>query len=426
LGLHFQQLGIWPVIEMHVQIPQKTRVHRPLDKLLDCFLNLLAGGQGLVEVNTRVRPDRAVQRAFGRMACAEQSTVSRTVSACEVQQVTQMQSALKQILQQHSQSVRHDYARDWQVLDVDMTGLAAGRLAEGAQKGYFPQQPQRRGRQLGRVLATRYDEIVVDQLYDGKRQLDKSLPALMQIAEDVLELAENRRERTIVRSDAGGGDDANINWLLARGYAILVKVKNWRCAEKLARSVTRWVVDPKRPAREAGWVEQPRAYVKPTRQLALRTRKKNGDWSFHVVVCTLSDACLAELAHEQLPIPANPDALLFIALHAYDKRGGGLETQTRGDKQGLGLSHRNKQSFPAQQMLVLLAQLAHNVVIWTRNDLARADSHFQHYGIQRTVRDALQIDGQVAVTADGRVKHIALNPAHPLTLSVARSFLLCT
>src|SRR5207244_13473775 len=82
VGLRFQQLGIWSVVRAHVKIKQKVRVHTPLDKLLDCFINILAGGQGLIEVNTRVRPDASVQRAFGRLCCAEQSSISRTLNAC--------------------------------------------------------------------------------------------------------------------------------------------------------------------------------------------------------------------------------------------------------------------------------------------------------------------------------------------------------
>jgi hypothetical protein len=48
-----------------------------------------------------------------------------------------------------------------QVLDADITGMPAGRPGEGVTKGYFPKQCNRRGRQLGRVLATRYEEIII-------------------------------------------------------------------------------------------------------------------------------------------------------------------------------------------------------------------------------------------------------------------------
>ena len=82
------------------------------------------------------------------------------------------------------------------------------------------------------------------------------------------------------------------------------------------------------------------------------------------------------------------------------------------------------QHFAAQEVLVLLAQLAHNLVIWTRNDLAQVDVRFQKYGIQRTLRDALQIDGRVSFNAQGEVETITLNPHHPLTDAVQQSFLL--
>lgn len=422
LGVHFQQLGIWSVMEAQVKIKQKIRQHRPLDKLLDCFINILAGGVGVVEINTRVRPDRALQRAFGRITCADQSTISRTLDACTADTVIQMRTALTLILRQHSQAFRHDYAQTGQVLDVDMTGMPAGRQGEGVTKGYFPKQPNRRGRQLGRVLATRYDEIVVDRLYDGKRQLHRSLKELVTSAEEVLELAENKCKLTILRIDGGGGEDEDIDWVLSREYSALVKVKSWRRAEKLTASVTEWYPDPKVHDREVGWITQPHQYAKATRQLGLRSRKKNGQWSYHVLVFNLTDEMLFDLCERPMPPALQPRDVMLAALHAYDRRGGGVETQNKSDKQGLGLSHRNKHRFAAQEMLILLAQLGHDVVIWTRNDLAQVSPRFQKYGIQRTVRDALQIDGRVELTAEGQIQRIMLNEKHPIATAFQDAF----
>jgi hypothetical protein len=279
LGLRMQQLGLWTVIGQQVTIKQKVLKHTPLDKVLDCFINILAGGIGVVEVNTRVRPDRAVQRAFGRTACADQSTISDTLNSCSAENVTQLRTALTLIFRHHAQAYRHDYQAEWQLLDVDVTGMPAGRHGEGVSKGYFADQKNRRGRQLGRVLATWYEEIVVDRLYDGKRQLNACLQQLLEAAEAVLDLSEDKRKRTIVRIDGGGGEDDQVNWLLQREYQLLVKVKNWRRAVKLARTVRRWYGDPQLPDREVGWVEEPHAYDKPTRQLALRKQKADGSWS---------------------------------------------------------------------------------------------------------------------------------------------------
>lgn len=108
-----------------------------------------------------------------------------------------------------------------------------------------------------------------------------------------------------------------------------------------------------------------------------------------MLVFTLTDAMLFQLCDQVMPTVLkifsvlSPADILLAAMHAYDRRGGGVETQNKGDKQGLGLSRRNKHSFAAQEILVLLAQLAHDLVIWTRNDLAQVDQRFEKYGIQR-------------------------------------------
>ena len=203
-------------------------------QLKDCLINILAGGTGVVETNLRVRPDRAVQVAFGRQSCAEQSTISDTLNACSAENVNQMRMAVTAILRCYGSSYRHPYDTQWQLLDVDVTGMPAERGGEGVTKGYFAGVKNRRGRQLGRVLASWYDEIVTDKLYPGKRQLNSSLPELVEEAEKALDLDESRRKRTVLRVDGGGGKDANINWMLKRQYQVMVKARigtvplNWR------------------------------------------------------------------------------------------------------------------------------------------------------------------------------------------------------
>jgi hypothetical protein len=417
-GLRIQAWGVWEVIRHHLQIKQKVREHQPLDKLLDCFINMLAGGSGLVEINLLVRPDIAVQRAFGRQTCAEQSTISDTLNACTPDNVQQLRTAVQIILRQHGQSYRHDYEAAWQVLDIDTTGLPAGRLGEGVTKGYFAGRKSCRGRQLGRVVATAYDELIIDQLYDGKRQLERSLSQLVEMAETALNLGEKQRARTVLRVDAGGGSETNINWILTRGYFLLIKIHNWQRVRKLIASVTDWHTDPQVPAREVGWVTTPYAYAQPTRQIALRKLKSTGKWIYQVLVFNLTDEMLFDLTAQSRSQPGAACELLFTALAAYDQRGGGAETQNKGDKQGLHLAHRNKRSFVAQEILVLLAQLAHNLLVWTRNDLACYDGRFTHYGISRMVRDVLQIPGCVQLDATEHVVGITLQCNHPLAASV--------
>src|SRR5438270_9596385 len=179
IGVKLRQLGVFDPIRKKVRIAQKTVKHTPIDKMYDAFISRLSGAQGLVEINTRLRSDRALQTAFGRSGCAEQSVVQETLDACTTENVEQMEQALDTIYRQHSQGFRHDYAREYQILDVDMSGMPCGPKAAFASKGYFAKQRNRRGRQWGRVLATRYEEVVVDRLFDGKTQLNKALVCLV-------------------------------------------------------------------------------------------------------------------------------------------------------------------------------------------------------------------------------------------------------
>lgn len=211
LGLQIRQLGILSLIAERVQIAQKTIQYRPVEKLVDALITILAGARGLVEANKRVRPDRALQRAFGRQGCAEQSVISETLNACTAENVQQMQQAMADIYRQHSAGYRHNYQQGLQLLDIDMTGQPCGKKAAFASKGYFAKQRNRRGRQLGRVLSTWYEEIVVDRLYDGKTQLPKTFQALVLAAEQMLELDETQRQRTILRADGHGGSRDDVN-----------------------------------------------------------------------------------------------------------------------------------------------------------------------------------------------------------------------
>jgi hypothetical protein len=421
VGRWMRQKGIWATVEEHVHIKQKVIRHKPLDKLLDAFINILAGGHGLVEIDTRVRPDEGLQRAFGRETCAEQSLVSDTLNCCTQETVEQMRQAVGEVYRAHSRGYRHDYETDWQVLDVDMTGMPAGRQGEGVSKGYFSGQKNQRGRQLGRVVASLYDEIVVERLYDGKTQLNRSLDELVIAAEEVLELDVERLARTIIRVDSGAGSDDDINWLLGRACHLMVKVRHWRRSLKLAQSVTTWYPDPKVAGREVGWVEEPHPYDRPTRQFAIRNRKKNGEWSHHVVVFTLSDQMLFWLGRQPARNDPTPQQVLFAALYAYDLRSGGAETVIKGSKQGLGLTRRNKALFAAQEMLVLLAQLAYNLIAWTRNLLAATSHALRQFGILRMVRDVFHISGHLDLDTQGRVLEIRLNRKHPLARPVAQA-----
>src|SRR5438876_8400091 len=427
IGIKLRELRVFQPIEQTVQIAQKTIKDSPTDKLYDALISMLAGAHGLIEINTRLRADVALQRAFGRRRCAEQSVVQDTLNACTTENVEQMEQAMDTIYRQHSQGYQHDYEADYQILDVDMSGLPCGPKAAFATKGYFAKQRNRRGRQLGRVLASRYQEVVVDRLFDGKTQLTRALQPLMLAAEKTLQLDANKRSRTIVRLDAGGGSLADVNWLLARGYQVHGKDYSGQQAKRLASTVEHWFTDPQQPERQFGWVtEVSSTYVRPVKRIAVRCRQQDGQWAVGVLLSSLSARQVLVLTGQPLALLDDPAAVLLAYVTFYDRRGGGIETSFKGDKQGLGIGKRSKKRFAAQQMVMLLGTLAHNVIVWARHWLA--SSTLYHYGTLRMVRDVFHISSFLLTDACGQVTQVVLNQTAPLTSALVhplRSLLAC-
>src|SRR5260370_11422531 len=129
IGMKLRELKLFERVEQRVEIAQKTIKDRPSDKLYDALISILAGAHGLVEINTRLRADVGLQRAFGRSRCAEQSVVQDTLNASTAEHVKQMEQAIDRMYRQQSQSYPHDYQASFQVLDVDMSGLPCGPKA---------------------------------------------------------------------------------------------------------------------------------------------------------------------------------------------------------------------------------------------------------------------------------------------------------
>jgi hypothetical protein len=312
VGVKLRSLRLFGPVEEGVTIEQKVLKDTPLQKLYDAFITILAGAHGLVEINTRLRSDPGLQAAIGRTRCAEQSVVQDTLDACTVENVQQMEQAVTTIYRQHSPAYRHDYRAVWQVLDVDLSGMPCGKKAACATKGYFAKQRNRRGRQLGRVLASEYGDIVVDRLFPGTVQLAAACQPLVLAAEATLGLDEATRARTILRMDAGGGTLADVNWALERGYAVHCKDYSTTRAAVLAASVTAWVEDPRVPGRQVGWVTRPAPeYVRPVRRLAVRCPKANGQWGVGVVVSVLAPRDVVALTGQPCDRVSDAGAVLL-------------------------------------------------------------------------------------------------------------------
>ncbi len=414
-----QARGIFDLVRLGVQIGQKTVKDSPQDKLLDILLALLCGAHSLVQLNTMLRADPALQGAAGRTRCAEQSVAQQTLDAATAENVAELQQVHTTLLRRHSQVAHHAYRAGWLILDADLTGLPAGKRAEQSGKGYFSQARHRRGRQQGRVLASQYEEIVFVALYPGNTLLVQVLPDLITQAEQVLVSTPFQRSRTLVRVDGGGGSVGSLNFLLERGYAVVSKDYSARRTHLLARRVTQWIADPARPDRQIGWVPQESSeYVRPVKRLVVRSKSAKGRWQYGVLLFDgLTDQDILTLVGESPR--ADTARVMGAYLHFYDQRGGGIESSFGQDKSGLGITKRTKKRFEAQRLLMLLGTLAHNLLIWARRWLAQSSPQqahrLQQYAIKRLVRDLASISGSLSFDAHGRLQCITLSCASSLT-----------
>jgi hypothetical protein len=428
LGNTLRRLELFDPIRQHVTIGQKKVLDTPVDKLQDAFVAILAGAHGLCEVNTLLRADPVLQRAFGRERCAEQSVIQDTLNACTEANAKQMQLAFEVILSRHSRVARHTFADELLVLDVDLTGLVCGKKAEGAKKGYFsgiPSHKERhvRGRQLGRVTAAQYHEIVIDRLYPGNVNLETVVRELVLAAEQALGLSHEKRVRTLIRLDAGGGGMPEINFLLERGYHVLVKAKMPTRSADFAATVRTWYADPEHEGRELGWVGvEADGYARAVRLLAIRGKDKKGAWCYGINVTTLLPH-QARVVAGPLPHALSPQrAELLAYAYAYDRRGGTIEIENKQDKQGLGIKKRQKKRMAAAQMVTSLNALAHNVLMWARRWLSRTAPELARIGLLRFVRDLLRISGEVEIGKGGEVAVVRLNALAPRARVLAGAF----
>lgn len=416
LGAKLNEMQLFAPIRNRVEVAQKTVKDSPTDKLYDGFIGILCGAGGTVEVNKLVRSDVVLQRAFGRERCAEQSVIQQTLDASNAENVSQMQQAVDEIYRQQSAGYAHDYAEQLQVLDVDMSGQPCGPKAAFATKGYFAGARNRKGRQLGRVLATRYEEVVCDRTFAGTVQLTSALQPLLQASKRTLELAASaeKRARTLVRVDSGGGSLKDVNWMLTRGYRVLTKDYSSQRARKLAETVAYWVDDPCQPGRQIGLVtaSSQRDYGRhPVIRIAVRCRKNIGQWAVGVLVTNLTPPEVSALTQIDLEILDEPSELWLAYVLCYDQRGGGVETAFKQDNQALGIKKRNKKRFEAQQMLTQLNALAHNVLVWSKAWLTEDNPQLKQGGFVRLMRDVFNTLGQLIFDGAGRLVEIRLNAA---------------
>jgi Transposase DDE domain group 1 len=184
--------------------------------------------------------------------------------------------------------------------------------------------------------------------------------------------------------------------------------------------VKTWVNDPKRPGRQLGWVElDSQEYVLPVRRLAIRFFKKRGVLQHALLISTLEPREVITLLGLPVHLAHDPQAVILAYATLYDQRGGTVEVEIKESKQGIGINKRSKHRFAAQQMVMLLGSLAHNLIVWSRRWLAAEVPRLARYGALRMVRDLFQVAGLLGFDPVGRLTHSTLNRAAPFAAELA-------
>ena len=209
--------------------------------------------------------------------------------------------------------------------------------------------------------------------------------------EERLALPAAHRSKVVWRLDGGFGGDEYVDWLLQRDYQVLVKGCSNRRAGHLAAQVRRWI--PVRGDKFVGRVTTPVSFCRPVDTFVLRWATTQG-WQ-HAYLYSSLGLCGRQTSY------------------LYDQRGG-AETEFRTDKSGgLYLHQRRKHKRDAQEVWVLLTDMAHNYLAWfTRTILA--DSPFSGYGALRISRDLLRIPGYVEIQ-EGQLLSVSLSEGSPFT-----------
>jgi hypothetical protein len=234
-----------------------------------------------------------------------------------------------------------------------------------------------------------YGETLLSHLYPGNRHSSPCLVPAVTTFEQCLCLPAQHRAKIIWRLDSGFGGDDNIDWLLERNYQVLAKGHSNRRVAKLAGQVKRWL--PVRADKFVGRVETPTTFTRPVETLVTRHQTQQG-WKYNYLFSSLK-------------ISSVP------TIHLYEQRGG-AETEFRADKSGLGLSKRRKHKRDAQEVWIILTDMAHNYLAWLMSNIFK-DSPFAKYGLLRISRDLLRLPGYIEMK-DGQLLSVKLLKSSPL------------
>ena len=136
LGFYVRDQDLLAPLISRLEFGPATHTQYPTEALLEVWVSILAGCRSISQINTHLRPDLTLAQAWGRSCFAEQSTVARVLDGCQDEQVGQLREGVQVLYRWLGQGPHHDWPREL-VVDIDLTGLLAGRQAQGSCPGYF-------------------------------------------------------------------------------------------------------------------------------------------------------------------------------------------------------------------------------------------------------------------------------------------------
>jgi hypothetical protein len=118
-----------------------------------------------------------------------------------------------------------------------------------------------------------------------------------------------------------------------------------------------------------------------------------------------------------------PDLDPVALADAYDGRAM-IEATCCQAKQALGLVKRRQHTWEAQQMVSLLARLAHHLLVWSKRGLSREPHtrwRLEGYGLGRLLQEVYTVPG-VTRWRRGWLVSVRFDPLHPLATVLQQGF----
>lgn len=247
-------------------------------------------------------------------------------------------------------------------------------------------------------MAPQYKETLFSKLYPGHQHSSPTYIPLLHHLHTFVPWTAEQRQKVVIRSDRGFGSDDNIDEALDLAWQVLTKAGGGRRPGAYAKRLT--ATDWLEVSHNHWLAPIPFApvYSRPTRTWLLKWLDPKGKPKLATLVCSVLDWTAQEvMAH-------------------YDDRGQ-CEKEIQADKQGLRLCQRRKHQLTAQEALVILTNVAHNLVAWSLRWMA-LEKPLHQVGTTRLIEDVFTIPGHLHFDGE-RLAAVQLNERHPYAQLVA-------